>query len=345
MLAIGFAETENASLNGAKPPAVAAPGPAAENRVILTPPAPSKPRINGPKAYSVRPGSPFLCRIPATGERPMKFSARDLPEGLVLDAVSGIVTGRIADRSRKNHSVILVAENAKGRVEREFRIVVLNLCQYGMGEVWKWGAEVGGNSWRTTGDLGLEESASLPGFYRIGLANAQHSADAGPGHWNDPDYILIGWYGNARAMGEAQKANLTPDECYSYMSMWSLMAAPLFFSGDMARLDAFTLNVLCNSEVIEVDQDILGRQGRIVRQSAQELVLAKSLADGSVAVGLFNLDTRPRRMEISWSDLSVQGRCRVRDLWRQKDLEVMAGAYSAVVSRHGVSMVKIIQAR
>ncbi|HWU41170.1 MAG TPA: glycoside hydrolase family 27 protein, partial [Candidatus Acidoferrum sp.] len=202
-----------------------------------------------------------------------------------------------------------------GILRRLERDIVLNMCQYGMGEVWKWGAESGGNSWRTTGDLGLEGSTRLPGFYKIGLSNAQHWEHAGPGHWNDPDYILIGFYGSARSMGEAQKADLTAEECYSYVSLWSLMAAPLFFGGDMARLDAFTLSVLCNSEVIEVDQDVLGRQGRIVRQAPDEFVLVKQLEDGAAAVGLFNLSETPRNMEISWTDLGFQGTCRVRDLW------------------------------
>ncbi len=146
-------------------------------------------------------------------------------------------------------------------------------------------------------------------------------------------------------MGEAQKANLTPDECYSYVSMWSLMAAPLFFGGDMARLDAFTMNVLCNSEVIEVDQDSLGKQGRVVRETPEEFVLAKPLEDGAAAVGLFNLSETPRKMEITWADIGFQGSCRIRDLWRQKDLGTARTRFSASVPKHGVSMLKITHVR
>ena len=92
-----------------------------------------------------------------------------------------------------------------GILREQPRDIVFNLCQYGMGEVWKWGAEVGGHSWRTTGDLGLEKGERLPGFYSIGFKNAELSEYAGPGRWNDPDYILIGWVGNAHSIEEPPK--------------------------------------------------------------------------------------------------------------------------------------------
>ena len=96
-------------------------------------------------------------------------------------------------------------------------------------------------------------------------------------------------------MGVGKQTTLTPNEQYSYMSLWSLMAAPLIFSGDMAKLDAFTLNVLCNAEVIAANQDPLGQQAKILRQTRDEFVLVKELEDGSKAVGLFNLSARPRQ--------------------------------------------------
>ncbi|MBL8234212.1 MAG: putative Ig domain-containing protein, partial [Bryobacterales bacterium] len=177
-------------------------------------------------------------------------------------------------------------------LQRMPRDIVLNLCQYGLMEVWKWGGEVGGQSWRTTGDLGLEKDTELPGFYSIAFKNAPKWEYAGPGRWNDPDYILIGVVGDAhqwQSGKDPERVKLTASEQYSYMSLWSLMASPLFYSGDMARLDDFTVNVLTNHEVIDVNQDVLGKQARIVRKTAEELVLAKPLEDGSLAVGLFNL--------------------------------------------------------
>jgi alpha-galactosidase len=494
-------------VSGRKPVAIEAPKRPPEERVILTPKPGVQPQINGPKVYGARPGRPFIYRIPCTGIRPIRFAADGLPEGLQLDANTGIITGRVP-KNPGQWLVTLGAENEHGTSERVFKLVVgdtlaltppmgwnswyihynrvteehmrsaadvmvasamadygyqyvniddcwmkkkgdepyrdehsailpnpkfpdikgmvdyihskglkaglytgpgpwtcagyvasyehertdaekfaewgfdflkydwcsytqvaggkdlehlqrpyklmgdilkalprdivYNLCQYGMGNVWTWGAEVGGNCWRTTGDLGLERGDLLPGFYRIGLSNAAHYENAGPGHWNDPDYILIGYVGNARSQNEpGQPTRLTPNEQYSYMSMWCLMAAPLFFSGDMQLLDDFTLGILCNNEVIEVDQDPLGRQAKPLVQDGETLVLAKPMEDGSTAVGLFNLAEPARRLSVDWSLLGLQRRRHVRDLWRQKDLGEFTDRFAVQVPRHGVALVRV----
>jgi alpha-galactosidase len=224
-------------------------------------------------------------------------------------------------------------------LQKQNRDIIFNLCQYGRGEVWKWGGEMG-NCWRTTGDLGAVRGAKLPGFYTIGLSNARHWQYARPGGWNDPDYILIGWIGTNNGKNFKRTA-LTPNEQYSYMSMWSLMAAPLIFSGDMTRLDAFTLNVLCNAEVIAVDQDPLGRQAKILRQTPDEFVLVKDLADGSKAVGLLNLSPVPRTMTVSWEELGISGKQTIRDLWRQKEMGASDQLFETEVPRHGVALVRV----
>ena len=143
----------------------------------------------------------------------------------------------------------------------------------------------------------------------------------------------------------AKPTTLTLNEQYSYMSMWSLMAAPLIFSGDMNQLDAFTLNVLCNTEVIDVDQDPLGKQAHFLRKTTREFVLVRELADGFRAVGLFNLENKPRKMAVTWADLKVAGVPKVRDVWRQKEVDTTADGYETLVPRHGVAFVGIIPAR
>lgn len=226
------------------------------------------------------------------------------------------------------------------------RDVILNICQYGMGEVWKWGREVGGNSWRTTGDLGLAKAATLPGFYSVGFVNAELSGYARPGGWNDPDYILIGTVGDANSTDSpARPTALTHEEQYSYMSMWSLMAAPLFFSGDMTKLDAFTLNVLCNPEVIDIDQDPLGKAGAVVEKKNEEFILKKPLDDGSLALGLFNLTSAPRQMIAKWKELGLSGSRIVRDVWRERDLGLFSHDFASKVPAHSVILVRIIPIR
>lgn len=223
-------------------------------------------------------------------------------------------------------------------LKQQPRDIALNLCQYGMDRVWEWGGSVGGHCWRTTGDLGLERDRRLPGFYSIGRMNAEHWENARPGQWNDPDYILIGWVGSAHNQAEGTPTTLTAYEQYSYMSMWSLMAAPLIFSGDMDKLDEFTLNVLCNAEVIDIDQDPLGKQARIVRLDEDTMILAKPLEDGSVAIGLFNLDDAPQKIRATWEELGLSGTCRMRDVWRQVDVAQLNGSLEEVVPKHGVSL-------
>ncbi len=225
-------------------------------------------------------------------------------------------------------------------LRRQHRDIVFNLCQYGLMDVWKWGGEVG-QCWRTTDDLGLQRGDSLPGFYHIAFENALHWKYARPGAWNDPDYILIGWIGDARKMGEGRKTALTPQEQYSYMSLWSLMAAPLIFSGDMDKLDAFTLNVLCNAEVVEVDQDPLGRQAKPLRQTAEEYLLVKDLEGGSKAIGLFNLTSEARIVSVTWKELGLLGGQGVHDLWRQKDLGRKTFGFAEEIPPHGVALLRV----
>jgi alpha-galactosidase len=229
-------------------------------------------------------------------------------------------------------------------LEKQDRDIVLNMCQYGMGDVWKWGRHAGGMSWRTTDDLGVAKGSSLPGFYTVGLANAVLDAYAGPGGWNDPDYILIGTVGDANHSDLAAKPTpLKPEEQYSYMSMWSLMESPLFFSGDMTKLDDLTVNVLCNSEVIDIDQDQLGRQAKVIRKNQQELVLAKPLEDGSVAVGLFNLSEGPLSISVDWKDVAKSGELTVRDVWRQHDIGSFTNSFKSDVAAHDVVLVRLIK--
>ena len=134
---------------------------------------------------------------------------------------------------------------------------------------------------------------------------------------------------------------MTPTEQYAYMSYWCLMASPLFYGGDMTRLDEFTLNVLCNPEVIEIDQDTLGECARVVPLSEKTFLMVKRLEDGGTAVGLCNRGESNAKVTAKWSDLGLTGKQTVRDLWRQKDLGGFDGQFSAPVGRHGVVLLRL----
>jgi alpha-galactosidase len=228
-----------------------------------------------------------------------------------------------------------------GILPRLDRDVVLNLCQYGMGDVWKWGRETGGQSWRIADDLGDYNNPfgaiNRLVFDRYGRNELQQYS--GPGAWNDPDYILLGYLNTWK--GKAETTRLTPNEQYTHVSLWCLLAAPLIFSGDIARLDDFTLSLLSNDEAIDVDQDPLGKAALRVAKDGDLEVWAKDMEDGSKAVGLFNRGQREAQATARWPDLGVAGKQIVRDVWRQKDLGAFEGRFSATVGRHGVVFVRL----
>ncbi|MFN8009212.1 MAG: putative Ig domain-containing protein [Terriglobia bacterium] len=484
----------------------------AEEALILTPKPSPAPRINGARVFGVRPGSPFLFTIPATGKRPLRFEVEHLPQGLKVNDETGQITGHLEQRGE--FPVILKATNQYGTDRRPFKIVcgntlaltphmgwnswyiwenhvtdeimrkaaqamvksdlinhgwmyvniddcwavkagsddpalqgeerdregkvnpnkrfpnmkaltdyihslglkagiytspgprtcaghtgayqheerdvlrfvewgfdflkydwcsyeeiaknpnladlqkpyrqisellkkqsrdiVLNLCQYGMGEVWTWGKPVGGQSWRTAGDLGGSFEGIPVALFRDGFdvyADNSLHLYGGPGGWNDPDYLLLGFLSNWK--GGTAPTPMTPNEQYSQVSLWSLVAAPLIFSGDLTRLDDFTLSLLSNDEVIEVNQDPLGKPGKRISKEGSLEVWAREMEDGSRAVGLFNRGEGGVIVTARWTDLGISGRQTVRDLWRQKNLGSFEKQFQASVPRHGVVLVRL----
>jgi len=474
---------------------------------ILTPKPSDEPRINGAKVFGVRPGNPFLYTIPATGAKPIRFSASHLPEGLSLDPNTGQIRGVISKPGTYN--VVLAAINHLGSASQDFRIeagdqicltppmgwnswncwggeisaekvmdaalimkeklsghgwtyiniddgweaekrdscgilggnekfpdfkslcdnvhslglkvgiysspgpttcvghlgsyqheeqdaitwadwgidylkydrcsyqwleanksteesqkpyrlmrealnkvnrdIVYSLCQYGINEVWKWGGEVGGNLWRTTGDIG-DTWFSLN---KNGFSQAPYCRYIKPGNWNDPDMLIVGklgWSSNIR------NTRLTPDEQYTHISLWCLQSAPLLIGCDLSQLDDFTLNLLTNDEVLAVDQDPAAKTAVRIETDGGD-IWYKPLEDGSIAVGFFYkgfdydiLWTRKEmkqkcqqrlNMLLSMNELGIKGKFRVRDLWRQQDLGVFRNKYEAEVPYHGVVFVKI----
>lgn len=206
------------------------------------------------------------------------------------------------------------------------RPMVYSLCQYGLQHVSEWGAAVGGNLWRTTGDIGDRwQSMSNIGFTRQeGLEQY-----AGPGHWNDPDMLEVG------------NGGMTEDEYRTHMSLWAILAAPLLAGNDLRSMKANTLAILTNPEVVAIDQDKAGKQGKRVGKDGDAEVWAKPLDHGEWAVGLFNRGESPARVTAKWSGIGVSGSHQVRDLWARADRTASTDAYSAEVAPHGVVLIRV----
>jgi len=216
------------------------------------------------------------------------------------------------------------------------RDIVYSLCQYGMSDVWKWGDSVNGNCWRTTNDI----TDTWVSMKNIALDQDKSASWAKPGNWNDPDMLIVGTVG----WGNPHKSKLKPDEQYLHISLWCLFSAPLLIGCDMEKLDDFTLNLLTNDEVIDINQDPLGRQATCVQTIGDLRIYVKELEDGSRAVGFcnFGLDI----VDLSYIDfdkLGIDGQFKVRDLWRQKDIatiETKTSQLALKVPVHGVLLYK-----
>lgn len=482
------------------------------SKYILTPKESPQPKINGPQVFGVRPGHPILFTIPATGTRPISFSADNLPKGVTVDATTGQLSGSISKPGE--YMLTLHAKNKLGAIKRSFKIVVGETialtppmgwnswnvyaskvtqelvlanakamtasglinhgwCYMNIDDVWQgkrggefggilpdsttfpnmqalvndihqlglkagiystpwvesYGHHIGGSAinaegtfvrtteniprnkkqlpyaigqyifwdkdvmqWATWGfdylkydwnpievtetkamyDLlrnssrdvvfslsnstpfaSMNELSKIANTWRTGgdirdswkslksrlLTQDKWAPYASPGHWNDPDMMIVGWVGWGKG---PYPTHLTPDEQYAHMSAWCLQSVPLLLGCDLTKLDAFTLSLLTNDEVLAVNQDPLGKQATIVAKTDSCGVLAKDLADGSKAAGLFNVtDSITRKLSVKWSDLGIQGAYIVRDLWRQKDLGVYKDEFSAEVPPHGVVMISI----
>ena len=496
--------------------------PADYSAYILTPKAPDTPRINGPKVYGARPKTDFLFRIPATGVRPMTFSAKGLPRGLKLDAAKGIITGKA--RRKGEYKVTLTATNALGSDSRVLRIVIgdqialtpplgwnswncwgntvsqelilesarqmdeTGLADYGWSYIniddgWQgvrggkyngiqpnkkfpdmkalgdslhargfkfgiysgpwlstyashigsscdnedgtyWWVEQGlvdeymkldrskvdkeairifgkysfaaadarqwadwgvdylkydwnpndewwlrdmrqaldatgrdivysisnrsrvtlgpallkyAECWRTTGDIrDTWESMSAIGFE----GQDSWAGFRGPGHWPDADMLVLGKVGWGRKMHWTQ---LNPWEQYTHITLWSILASPMLLGCDTALLDPFTLSLLTNNEVLDVNQDPLGVQGVRFGSSEGHCTYIKPLEDGSLAVALFNLSEEERTLGFIPHKLGLLGDQTVRDLWRQKDVAKIAQKerFEIQVPAHGCAFFRL----
>jgi len=236
--------------------------------------------------------------------------------------------------AKASYANIRAALNATGRP------IVLSICEWGKNQPWLWGAQVGGNLWRTTDDIQDRWAGKKQwpgdGCCSYGAVNiideeAALYSYAGPGHWNDPDMLEVG------------NSGMSTIEYRSHFSMWCLLAAPLITGNDLRTMTPEIKAILTNREVIAVDQDPLGSQGRRVWKDGNLEVWSKELKDGSRAVVLFNRGAEEHEITVSWDQIGYPNHlsAAVRDLWAGKDLGRFTSSFKAPVASHGVVMVTV----
>jgi alpha-galactosidase len=210
------------------------------------------------------------------------------------------------------------------------RPIVFSICEWGSTKPWLWAGSIG-NLWRATGDIQDCWDCKKNGVTQImDLMNGLESY-SGPGHWNDPDMLEVG------------NGGMTKEEYRAHFSMWAMFSAPLLAGNDIANMTPDTKEILLNKEVIAIDQDALGQQGRRVKKTGDLEVWSKQLQDGGRAVALINRGPAAAKISAAWTDIGYPDAvlANVRDLWTKKEEAAVKGGYSAEVPSHGVVMVRV----
>ena len=219
------------------------------------------------------------------------------------------------------------------------RPIVFSMCEWGTSKPWQWAQSVG-NLWRTTGDINdhWEGKKKWPdgGCCSLGMLDIVDmqvglEGAAGPGHWNDPDMLEVG------------NGGMTTQEYRSHFSLWAMLAAPLIAGNDLRSMSPEIKAILTNKEVIAINQDPLGSQGRRVRKDGDKEIWVKQLKDGSRAVILFNRSAAETEISMNWTDLGYPEHlsASIRDLWAGKDLGKVTGKYSAKVASHETVVLRV----
>jgi alpha-galactosidase len=230
----------------------------------------------------------------------------------------------------KPYKVMRTALDACGRD------IVYSLVPMTLNDRWNpgnWGKEVGGNLWRTSGDI----NDNWNSISRIGFAQYKFSAYAEPGSWNDPDMLVVGNVG----WGKPRPSKLTHNEQVTHITLWAMLAAPMLIGCDLMTLDKFTLGLLTNDEVIEIDQDPLGQQAKRILKKGKTEIWTRDLWDQTKAVAIFNRSNQIRPTEIKWEELHIESKQPIRDLWHQVDLDEIDNKLELELPPHGCFLLKV----
>lgn len=206
------------------------------------------------------------------------------------------------------------------------RDIALSICEWGPRYPWLWAAKTGGQLWRTTYDLRdkwkrLSTDNGGEGLMDVVDINAELDAFSGPGHWNDPDMLVVGLRGIKGPSGDLGGVGCTDVEYQTQMSLWAIMNAPLIATNDIRKMDEITRKILLNEEIIAINQDALGRQAkRIVNDKIWNIFL-KPLSNGDYALAILNRGDKQANYSLDLSQFGVKGDFAVRDLWQHTVIE------------------------
>lgn len=215
-------------------------------------------------------------------------------------------------------------------LQKTKRPMVYSLCEYGLGDVWTWGAKTGGNLWRTTFDI----ADNWQSMERIGFAQLDITQYPAAGHWNDPDMLEVG------------NGGMTADEYRTHMSLWAMLRAPLIAGNDLRNMTDETKSILMNPDVIAIDQDPAAKPVAVLSVEGKEEVLVRPLYGNAVAVGLFNRGDQPASISFRWDALHLGANLggktlTARDFWRHEDVPLSGDSFTTTVPKHGVVLLRV----
>lgn len=213
------------------------------------------------------------------------------------------------------------------------RQIVFSICEWGGRQPWFWAANAGGQLWRTTGDVRDSWQSVL---YNLDI-NATLETHAGPGHWNDPDMLIVGLRGSK---GPAGDNGCNDIEYQSNMSLWCIMASPLIATNDVRNMNAETKRILMNDEAIAIDQDALGKQGFRKVNTKNWNVFVKPLANGDYALAILNRSDTAQTADINFSELGLDGKYEIRDLWLHENVGSSKN-YKGLVQIHETKLLRL----
>jgi alpha-galactosidase len=194
------------------------------------------------------------------------------------------------------------------------RPITFSICEWGGRQPWFWAAGVGGQLWRTTGDIRDSWKSMM---YNLDI-NAKLDAFARPGHWNDPDMLIVGLRGSKGPAGDLGGSGCNDIEYQSNMSLWCIMASPLIATNDVRNMNEETKRILLNDEAIAIDQDILGKQGERKIADSVWNIFVKPLSNGDYAIAILNRSSSTKNASVDFKELGLEGKFEIRDLWQHK---------------------------